>query len=33
VAERLRARIAEIRIPGFGNLSASMGIATFPLDG
>jgi len=33
VAERLRARIAEIRIPGFGNLSASMGIATFPVDG
>jgi diguanylate cyclase (GGDEF)-like protein len=33
VAERLRARIAEIQIPGFGNLSASMGIATFPRDG
>jgi diguanylate cyclase (GGDEF)-like protein len=33
VAERLRARIEEIRIPGFGNLSASMGIATFPRDG
>jgi diguanylate cyclase (GGDEF)-like protein len=33
VAERLRARISEIRIPGFGNLNASMGIATFPGDG
>jgi len=33
VAERLRARIAEIQIPGFGNLSASMGIATFPSQG
>jgi diguanylate cyclase (GGDEF)-like protein len=30
VAERLRSRIAEIEIPGYGNLSASMGIATFP---
>jgi len=33
VAERLRARIAEIQIPGFGNLSASMGIAAFPSQG
>ena len=30
VAERLRARIEQIKIPGFGNLSASIGIATFP---
>lgn len=30
VAERLRARIEQIEIPGFGTLSASMGIATFP---
>lgn len=33
VAERLRARIANIQLRGFGNLSASMGIATFPLHG
>jgi diguanylate cyclase (GGDEF)-like protein len=33
VAERLRARIANIQIRGFGNLSASMGIATFPSHG
>jgi diguanylate cyclase (GGDEF)-like protein len=33
VAERLLARIAGIEIRGFGNLSASMGIATFPSDG
>ena len=33
VAERLRASIAEIHISGFGNLSASMGIATFPSQG
>jgi diguanylate cyclase (GGDEF)-like protein len=33
VAERLRARIEEIHIPGFGNLSASIGIATFPSHG
>ena len=33
MAERLRVRIAGIQIPGFGNLSASMGIATFPRDG
>ncbi|HVS82593.1 MAG TPA: diguanylate cyclase [Pyrinomonadaceae bacterium] len=30
VAERLRARIEQIEIPQFGNLSASMGIAAFP---
>ena len=33
VAERLRARIERIHIPGFGNLSASIGIATFPSHG
>jgi diguanylate cyclase (GGDEF)-like protein len=33
VAERLRVQIEEIQIPGFGNLSASMGIATFPAHG
>lgn len=33
VAERLRASIAKIEIPGFGNLTASMGIATFPSHG
>jgi diguanylate cyclase (GGDEF)-like protein len=33
VAERLRARIEAIHIPGFGKLSASMGIATFPSHG
>jgi diguanylate cyclase (GGDEF)-like protein len=33
VAERLRQRIAEIHIPGFGNLSASLGIATYPSQG
>lgn len=33
VAERLRARIEAIRIPGFGTLSASIGIATFPSHG
>ena len=31
VAERLRARIEQIEIPGFGNVTASIGIATFPL--
>ncbi len=31
VAERLRARIEQINIPEFGNLAASIGIATFPL--
>ena len=32
VAERLRARIEQIRIGEFGNLSASIGIASFPAD-
>lgn len=32
VAERLRARIEHINIPGFGNLTASMGIGTFPMN-
>jgi len=31
VAERLRKRIEKIQIPGFGNLTTSIGIATFPL--
>jgi diguanylate cyclase (GGDEF)-like protein len=30
VAERLRARIAQIEIPKFGSLSASIGVAEFP---
>jgi diguanylate cyclase (GGDEF)-like protein len=30
LAERLRAHIEQIDIPGFGHLSASIGIATFP---
>jgi diguanylate cyclase (GGDEF)-like protein len=33
VAERLRARIEQIDIAGFGNLTASMGIAIFPKAG
>jgi diguanylate cyclase (GGDEF)-like protein len=33
VAERLRVRIEEIKIPGFGNLTTSIGIASFPLHG
>src|ERR1700686_4739423 len=33
VAERLRARIEAIHIPGFGNLTVSIGIATFPPHG
>ena len=32
VAERLRARIEQIEIPGFGTLSASIGVASFPAD-
>jgi len=32
VAERLRARIEQITIPGFGNLTASIGIGTFPMN-
>src|SRR5438477_1034630 len=31
VAERLRAQIEQIEVPGFGHLSASIGIATFPV--
>jgi len=31
VAERLRKSIAEIHIQGFGSITASMGLATFPL--
>ena len=31
VAERLRTRIEQIEIPGFGNLTASIGIAAYPL--
>ena len=31
VAERLRARIGQIEIPGFGRLTVSIGIAAFPL--
>jgi diguanylate cyclase (GGDEF)-like protein len=30
MAERLRARIEQIDVPGFGRLSASIGVATFP---
>src|SRR5204862_3418577 len=30
VAERVRARIEQINIPGFGDVTASIGIATFP---
>ncbi len=33
VAERLRVRIEEIAIPGFGNLTTSIGIASFPEHG
>ncbi|HSQ24794.1 MAG TPA: diguanylate cyclase [Pyrinomonadaceae bacterium] len=33
VAERLRLRIEEIEIPGFGNLTTSIGIASFPVHG
>jgi len=31
VAERLRKRVAETEIPGYGFMSASFGLATFPL--
>ena len=31
VAERIRSRIEQIEIPGFGRLTASLGIATFPM--
>jgi diguanylate cyclase (GGDEF)-like protein len=33
VAERVRSKIEQILVPGFGPLSASLGIATFPLHG
>jgi diguanylate cyclase (GGDEF)-like protein len=33
VAERLRSRIQQIEVPGFGRLSASLGLATFPVHG
>ena len=33
VAERVRAHIERIAIPGFGHLTASMGVATFPSHG
>jgi len=32
VAERVRAKVEQIDVPGFGHLSASIGIATFPAD-
>jgi len=32
VGERLRGKIEQIHIPGFGQMSASLGIATYPLD-
>lgn len=31
VAERLRARIEQTEVPGFGSMTASFGLATFPL--
>ena len=31
VAERLRAKIQETEVPGFGSVTASFGLATFPL--
>ncbi|MFN2513703.1 MAG: GGDEF domain-containing protein, partial [Pyrinomonadaceae bacterium] len=33
VAERLRARVEQIEVPGFGRLSASLGLSTFPVHG
>lgn len=33
VAERVRSKIEQILIPGFGPISASLGIATYPLHG
>jgi diguanylate cyclase (GGDEF)-like protein len=33
VAERMRTKIEQILIPGFGPISASLGIATFPVHG
>jgi diguanylate cyclase (GGDEF)-like protein len=32
VAERLRARIERLEVPGYGGMTASLGIASFPLD-
>src|SRR5687767_561652 len=31
VAERLRARIEEIQVPGYGSMTASIGLASFPV--
>jgi diguanylate cyclase (GGDEF)-like protein len=31
VAERLRARISEIQVPGYGSMTASIGLASFPV--
>ncbi|MBA3514858.1 MAG: sensor domain-containing diguanylate cyclase [Pyrinomonadaceae bacterium] len=33
VAERLRSRVGQIEVPGIGRLSASLGLATFPVHG
>jgi predicted signal transduction protein with EAL and GGDEF domain len=33
VAERLRSRVEQIEIPGFGRITASFGLATFPVHG
>ena len=33
VAERLRSRVGQIDVPGVGRLSASLGLATFPVHG
>jgi diguanylate cyclase (GGDEF)-like protein len=33
VGERLRSRIEQIEVPGFGRLTASLGLATFPVHG
>jgi diguanylate cyclase (GGDEF)-like protein len=33
VAERLRSRVEQIEVPGFGRLSASLGLSTFPVHG
>jgi diguanylate cyclase (GGDEF)-like protein len=33
VAERLRSRIEQVEVPGFGRLTASLGLATFPVHG
>ena len=31
VAERLRKRMSEIKVPNFGQITASLGVATFPV--